>query len=98
MRLEPRTVRYGGAMFDRDEIDAVMAQLSNPMGLIPGAKVCEFEQRVAAYMGKSHGVMVNSGSSALTTGSQCGPNTAIPILPRPPNNGTARTPHNRARL
>jgi len=66
MRLEPRAVRYGGAMFDRDEIDAGMAQLNNPMGLIPGAKVCEFEQRVAAYMGKSHGVMVNSGSSALT--------------------------------
>jgi len=65
MRIEPRAVRYGGAMFDQNEIDAVMAQLNNPMGLIPGEKVCEFEQRVAAYMGKSHGVMVNSGSSAL---------------------------------
>jgi CDP-6-deoxy-D-xylo-4-hexulose-3-dehydrase len=36
------------------------------MGLIPGARVGEFEARVAAYMGKAHGVMVNSGSSALT--------------------------------
>ena len=65
-RIEPRAIRYGGAMFDQDEIDAVMAQLQNPMGLIPGVKVGEFEQRVADYMGKAHGVMVNSGSSALT--------------------------------
>lgn len=53
MRIEPRAIRYGGAMFDQNEIDAVMTQLQNPMGLIPGAKVSEFEQRVAAYMGKS---------------------------------------------
>ena len=66
MRIEPRIVRYGGAMFDRDEIDLVMGQLQDPMGLIPGARVGEFEARVAAYMGKAHGVMVNSGSSALT--------------------------------
>ena len=66
MRIEPRIVRYGGAMFDQDEIDLVLAQLQDPMGLIPGARVSEFEARVAAYMGKAHGVMVNSGSSALT--------------------------------
>ena len=66
MKIQPRTVRYGGAMFDQDEIDAVMAQMQDPMGLVPGPKVCEFERRVAEYMGKAHGVMVNSGSSALT--------------------------------
>ncbi|MFK7894625.1 MAG: DegT/DnrJ/EryC1/StrS family aminotransferase [Myxococcota bacterium] len=66
MRIEPRVVKYGGAMFDQAEIDAVMKQMSDPAGLVPGAKVCEFEARVAAYMGKRHGVMVNSGSSALT--------------------------------
>jgi CDP-6-deoxy-D-xylo-4-hexulose-3-dehydrase len=65
-RIEPRIVRYGGAMFDQDEIDAVMGQLRSPMGLVPGEKVCEFERRVADYVGKAHGVMVNSGSSALT--------------------------------
>lgn len=64
-RIEPRVVRYGGALWDRDEIDRVNAQLNDPHGLIPGAKVAEFEARVAAYMGKQHGVMVNSGSSAL---------------------------------
>ena len=66
MRLEPRRIAYGGAMFDQTEIDAVMAQRQDPMGLIPGRKVCEFERRVADSMGKAHGVMVNSGSSALT--------------------------------
>ncbi len=66
MKIEPRIIRYGGAMFDQDEIDAVMAQMADPMGLVPGIRVCEFEQRVAEYMGKAHGVMVNSGSSALT--------------------------------
>jgi len=66
MRIEPRVVRYGGAMFDEDEINAVMTQMQDPAGLVPGVKVCEFENRVAEYMGKRHGVMVNSGSSALT--------------------------------
>ena len=65
MRIPPRIVRYGGAMFDQDEIGAVMKQMNDPMGLVPGPKVCEFERRVAEYMGKAHGVMVNSGSSAL---------------------------------
>ena len=64
-RLEPREVRYGGAMFGQEEIDQVNAVMSDPMGLIPGIRVSEFESRVAAFMGKKHGVMVNSGSSAL---------------------------------
>ncbi len=64
-KLEPRVVRYGGAMFDQAEIDAVTQVMSSADGLIPGAKVMEFEARVAAFMGKRHGVMVNSGSSAL---------------------------------
>ena len=65
MRIQPRTVRYGGAMFDQTEINAVMAQMQDPLGLIPGKKVHEFEARVAEFMGKKYGVMVNSGSSAL---------------------------------
>jgi len=63
--LKPRVVRYGGAMYDRAEIDAVNAVLADPMGMVPGKQVCEFERRVAEFMGKRHGVMVNSGSSAL---------------------------------
>lgn len=63
--LQPRVVRYGGAMFGDEEIEQVNAVLADPYGLIPGKRVCEFEYRVAAFMGKKHGVMVNSGSSAL---------------------------------
>ena len=64
-KLAPRVVRYGGAMYGQEEIDRVNAVLADPMGLIPGKFVTEFEQRVASFMGKKHGVMVNSGSSAL---------------------------------
>ena len=49
-RIEPREVRYGGAMFDQDEIDLVMGQLQDPQGLVPGPRVAEFERRVAEYM------------------------------------------------
>ena len=65
MPAPKRTVRYGGALYDQAEVDAVLAQLRDPIGLLPGKKVVEFEGRVARYMGKQHGVMVNSGSSAL---------------------------------
>ncbi|MAA87910.1 MAG: hypothetical protein CME39_09680 [Haliea sp.] len=65
VKLEPRVVRYGGAMFGEDEIARVNAVLQDPNGMIPGARVGEFEASVAAFMGKKHGVMVNSGSSAL---------------------------------
>ena len=43
MRKAARVVRYGGAMFDQTEIDAVMRQMQDPLGLIPGQKVHEFE-------------------------------------------------------
>ena len=63
-RIGPREVRYGGALFDQDESDLVTTQLPNPPGLMPGPKAMEFEARVAGYVGKAHGVMVNSASSA----------------------------------
>jgi len=64
-KLPPRVVRYGGAMFGDNEKQRVNAVLNDPMGLVPGARIIEFEHRVADFMGKRHGVMVNSGSSAL---------------------------------
>ncbi|MDP4788605.1 MAG: aminotransferase class I/II-fold pyridoxal phosphate-dependent enzyme, partial [Haliea sp.] len=64
-KLPPRVVRYGGAMYGEPEISNVNAVLADPMGLVPGKQVCAFERRVADFMGKRHGVMVNSGSSAL---------------------------------
>ena len=63
--LPPRVVRYGGAMFGDNEKQRVNDVLDDPMGLVPGARIVEFERRVADFMGKRHGVMVNSGSSAL---------------------------------
>jgi len=64
-RIAPRVVRYGGAMYGAEEIAQVNAVLADPMGMVPGKCVVEFERRVADFMGKRHGVMVNSGSSAL---------------------------------
>lgn len=64
-KIEPRVVRYGGAMYGENEIQRVNDVLCDPFGLVPGDVVVEFERRVADFMGKRHGVMVNSGSSAL---------------------------------
>ncbi len=58
-----REIRYGGAMLDQREIDAVVGVMKT--GMAVGEKVMTFEKRVAQLMGHKHGVMVNSGSSAL---------------------------------
>lgn len=58
-----REIRYGGAMLDQKEIDAVVDVMKNGMAI--GEKVVTFENRVAELMGHKHGIMVNSGSSAL---------------------------------
>jgi len=48
---------------DEDEIEAVAEALRS--GLDVGPRVEEFERRGAELLGKRHGVMVNSGTSAL---------------------------------
>jgi len=48
---------------DEDEVEAVAEALRS--GLDVGPRVEEFERRGAALLGKRHGVMVNSGTSAL---------------------------------
>jgi CDP-6-deoxy-D-xylo-4-hexulose-3-dehydrase len=60
---EKRVIRYGGAMLDQKEIDAVVGVMQTSMAV--GEKVMQFERDVSALMGKKYGVMVNSGSSAL---------------------------------
>ena len=65
MPIEKRTIRYGGAMLDQKEIDAVMDVMQRPYGMVVGQKVGEFEGRCAEILGHKYGVMVNSGSSAL---------------------------------
>ena len=57
---------YSSSVHDDREIDAVVEVLrSGPQGLWPGRRVVRMEREVAARFGKTHGVMCNSGSSAL---------------------------------
>jgi len=59
-------VFYSSSVHDEREIDAVVEVLrSGPQGLWPGRRVNAMERQVSALFGKSRGVMVNSGSSAL---------------------------------
>jgi CDP-6-deoxy-D-xylo-4-hexulose-3-dehydrase len=53
-----------GAVHDEREIEAVVDVLRTS-NLALGPNVAELEQRVAELLAKRHGVMVNSGSSAL---------------------------------
>ena len=55
-------VPYGYSVHGQEEIDAVVAVLQGNTAL--GPKTEEFEAKIAALLGKKHGVMVNSGSSA----------------------------------
>lgn len=60
-------VPYAKAVFGAAEREAVQRVLTErPHLLMTGPDVADFEGRVAAIMGKRHGVMVNSGSSANT--------------------------------
>ena len=57
-------VTEAGPVYDQREIDAVVEVLESGLGDL-GPRVAEFERRSAALLAKSHGVMVNSGTSAL---------------------------------
>jgi CDP-6-deoxy-D-xylo-4-hexulose-3-dehydrase len=57
-------ITEAGPVHDQREIDAVLAVLQD--GLLElGPNVAEFERRGAELLAKRHGVMVNSGTSAL---------------------------------
>jgi len=57
---------YSASVHDEAEINAVVEVLrSGPQGLWPGKRVTAMEREVAKLFGKTRGVMVNSGSSAL---------------------------------
>jgi CDP-6-deoxy-D-xylo-4-hexulose-3-dehydrase len=57
-------VTEAGPVYDQLEIDAVLEVLQSGLGDL-GPRVAEFERRGADLLAKSHGVMVNSGTSAL---------------------------------
>ena len=63
--MQKRVVRYGGAMLDQAEIDAVVAVMRKEYGMVVGEQVQAFERECAPLLGKKRGIMVNSGSSAL---------------------------------
>jgi len=61
-----RRVFYATAVFDDEEIGAILEVLNGGQGTLRiGKNVAEMERRVAELFGKASGVMCNSGSSAL---------------------------------
>jgi CDP-4-dehydro-6-deoxyglucose reductase, E1 len=61
-----KRVLYATAVYDQDEIDAILGVLDGGRGTLRlGKNVAEMERQVAACFGKTRGVMCNSGSSAL---------------------------------
>jgi CDP-6-deoxy-D-xylo-4-hexulose-3-dehydrase len=64
VRPERRRLPDPGAVHDEREVEAVVEVLRTS-NLALGRNVAEFEHRVAELLAKRHGVMVNSGSSAL---------------------------------
>src|SRR2546430_15168811 len=66
LMADEQRIFYSSSVHDEREVDAVVEVLrSGPQGLWPGRRVVRMEREVAARFGKAHGVMCNSGSSAL---------------------------------
>ena len=59
-----KKISYGKNVYDKREINAVIKTLKKSTQM--GSAVTEFEQKVSKLFSKRFGLMVNSGSSALT--------------------------------
>ena len=57
-------ITYGKNVYGKAEIDSVVAQLKKSTQM--GKSVSDFEKGIAKKFSKKYGLMVNSGSSALT--------------------------------
>ena len=57
-------ITYGKNVYGREEINAVVNQLKKTTQM--GKSVLSFEKKIAKIFSKKYGLMVNSGSSALT--------------------------------
>ena len=80
-------VPYALSVSGEEEIEAVVKVLRT--STLPGDNVQEFEEKIARLFGKTRGVMVNSGSSALLLGIAAmnlpkGSEVITPALPSPP--------------
>ncbi len=61
-----KRIEYAGSVHDEEEVEAVLSVLrGGATALRLGKHTREMERLVAEQFGKGHGVMVNSGSSAL---------------------------------
>jgi CDP-6-deoxy-D-xylo-4-hexulose-3-dehydrase len=64
--MTQKRVLYSAGVYGDAEVQAVLGVLNQqPGSLLIGKNVAAFEEGVAALFGKAHGVMCNSGSSAL---------------------------------
>ncbi len=66
-----KKIFYSKASYGKNEINAVLKVLNNPLSLMDGRNVKNFEKKVAKLFGKKYGLMVNSGSSANLLALQC---------------------------
>ena len=66
-----KKIFYSKASYGKNEINAVLKVLNNPLSLMDGGNVKNFEKKVAKLFGKKYGLMVNSGSSANLLALQC---------------------------
>src|SRR4051812_49076721 len=83
--MPDRRVLYATAVYDQDEINAVLSVMNGePDSLRIGKNVREMETQVSALFGKRSGVMVNSGSAALFL--------AIELLDLPPGSEVITSP------
>ena len=57
-------ISYGKNVYGKDEINAVLTQLKKSTQM--GKSVNDFENKISKMFSKKYGLMVNSGSSALT--------------------------------
>jgi len=64
MKKINKKISYGKNVYDKREINAVIKTLKKSTQM--GSAVTEFEQKVSKLFSKRFGLMVNSGSSALT--------------------------------
>ena len=67
-RPRAEVIPLAGALYGKEEIEAVAQVLERRGRLRMGRRTRELERRVSALLGKRHGVMVNSGSSAIELG------------------------------
>ena len=57
-------ISYGKNVYGKEEINAVLSQLKKTTQM--GSSVNKFEKKVSKMFSKKYGLMVNSGSSAIT--------------------------------